>query len=139
MTRRLVQSGLSLVTVLVAYGIYALIAREELELMERHAWLVNVARGAHVVTDDLVVALRDGMIGGAGLDVTDPPQCVLAPAVDDPLRLHRLQAAQTGGLDQPGIDPGSPQLVEGPQTGDTTPEDERVDARLVHSQRPPGV
>jgi len=40
--------------------------------MQPHAWLVNVARGAHVVTDDLVEALRAGMIGGAGLDVTDP-------------------------------------------------------------------
>lgn len=43
-----------------------------LALMERHAWLVNVARGAHVVTDDLVDALRAGTIGGAALDVTDP-------------------------------------------------------------------
>ncbi len=44
----------------------------EFEQMERHAWVVNVARGAHIVTDDLVVALRDGLIGGAGLDVTNP-------------------------------------------------------------------
>lgn len=43
-----------------------------LSLMEPHAWLVNVARGVHVVTDDLVEALRAGTIGGAGLDVTDP-------------------------------------------------------------------
>jgi phosphoglycerate dehydrogenase-like enzyme len=50
----------------------ALIGREELALMEPHAWLVNVARGRHVVTDDLVAALRDGAIGGAGLEVTDP-------------------------------------------------------------------
>ncbi len=43
-----------------------------LRRMERHAWLVNVARGGHVVTDDLVRALREGWIGGAALDVTDP-------------------------------------------------------------------
>lgn len=49
-----------------------MIALGELELMERHAWLVNVARGRHVVTDDLTEALRIGLIGGAGLDVTDP-------------------------------------------------------------------
>ncbi len=48
------------------------ISASELELMESHAWLVNVARGRHVVTDDLVAALKDGVIGGAGLDVTDP-------------------------------------------------------------------
>jgi phosphoglycerate dehydrogenase-like enzyme len=44
----------------------------ELERMPGHAWLVNVARGPHVVTDDLVDALRAGTIGGAALDVTDP-------------------------------------------------------------------
>ncbi len=48
------------------------IGTEELRLMEEHAWLVNVARGRHVRTADLVVALREGWIGGAGLDVTDP-------------------------------------------------------------------
>ena len=40
--------------------------------MREHAWLVNVARGEHVVTDDLVDALRHGTIAGAALDVTDP-------------------------------------------------------------------
>ena len=49
-----------------------IIGARELAAMEPHAWLVNVARGAHVVTDDLVAALRDGVIGGAALDVTDP-------------------------------------------------------------------
>jgi phosphoglycerate dehydrogenase-like enzyme len=43
-----------------------------LDAMPEHAWLVNVARGAHVVTDDLVVALRERRIGGAALDVTAP-------------------------------------------------------------------
>lgn len=49
-----------------------IIGRAELELMESHAWLINVGRGRHVVTDDLVRALRDNSIGGAALDVTDP-------------------------------------------------------------------
>jgi phosphoglycerate dehydrogenase-like enzyme len=49
-----------------------IISSDELAQMERHAWLVNVARGRHVVTDDLVTALQDSIIGGAGLDVTDP-------------------------------------------------------------------
>jgi phosphoglycerate dehydrogenase-like enzyme len=49
-----------------------LIGADELALMESHAWLVNVARGRHIVTDDLVGALGDRIIGGAGLDVTDP-------------------------------------------------------------------
>ena len=49
-----------------------LIGPAELEAMEPHAWLINVARGAHVQTDALVAALAAGSIGGAGLDVTDP-------------------------------------------------------------------
>jgi len=61
--------------------------------MEDHAWIVNVARGRHIVTDDLVDALREGTIGGAGLDVTDPeplpadhplwalPNCIITPHV----------------------------------------------------------
>ena len=49
-----------------------MISRGELEMMEPHAWLVNVARGRHIVTDDLVWALQNGIIGGAALDVTDP-------------------------------------------------------------------
>jgi len=49
-----------------------IVSASELALMESHAWLVNVARGRHIVTEDLVTALRGGQIGGAGLDVTDP-------------------------------------------------------------------
>lgn len=67
------------------------ISRVEFELMEPHAWLVNVARGQHVVTEDLVIALREDVIGGAALDVTDPeplpdghplwrlPNCLITP------------------------------------------------------------
>lgn len=65
----------------------------EFGLMEDHAWIVNVARGRHIVTDDLVAALRGETIGGAGLDVTDPeplpddhplwalPNCIITPHV----------------------------------------------------------
>jgi phosphoglycerate dehydrogenase-like enzyme len=70
-----------------------IISSSELALMEPHAWLVNVARGKHVITDDLVAALRDGVIGGAALDVTDPeplpddhplwtlPNCLITPHI----------------------------------------------------------
>lgn len=46
--------------------------RRRLDLLGDGAWLVNVARGRHVVTDDLVAALTAGRLGGAGLDVTEP-------------------------------------------------------------------
>jgi phosphoglycerate dehydrogenase-like enzyme len=42
------------------------------DAVKRGAFFVNVARGSSVVTDDLVDALDDGRIAGAGLDVTDP-------------------------------------------------------------------
>jgi phosphoglycerate dehydrogenase-like enzyme len=45
------------------------------------AFFVNVGRGQSVVQDELIDALRDGRLGGAGLDVTDPEP--LAP--DSPL------------------------------------------------------
>jgi phosphoglycerate dehydrogenase-like enzyme len=53
-------------------GTEGLIDRRRLGLLAEGACLVNVARGRHVVTDDLVAALRDGTLGSAGLDVTDP-------------------------------------------------------------------
>jgi phosphoglycerate dehydrogenase-like enzyme len=53
-------------------GTVGLIDRRRLELLAPDACLVNVARGQHVVTADLVKALGDGTLGSAGLDVTDP-------------------------------------------------------------------
>ena len=73
----------------------------EFGLMEDHAWIVNVARGRHIVTDDLVDALRAGTIGGAGLDVTDPeplpdghplwslPNCIITPHVGNTPEMAR--------------------------------------------------
>lgn len=40
--------------------------------MKPTAYFVSVGRGASTVTDDLVAALNNGEIAGAGLDVTDP-------------------------------------------------------------------
>lgn len=49
-----------------------LIDKRRLGLVAPGAGLVNVARGRHVVTDDLIPALDDGPLASAGLDVTDP-------------------------------------------------------------------
>ncbi|HET6664372.1 MAG TPA: NAD(P)-dependent oxidoreductase [Acidimicrobiales bacterium] len=53
-------------------GTVGLIDRRRLALLAPDACVVNVARGEHVVTDDVVEALRDGTLGSVGLDVTDP-------------------------------------------------------------------
>jgi phosphoglycerate dehydrogenase-like enzyme len=49
-----------------------MIGERELRTMGPLAVLVNVARGRLVRTDDLVRALQEGWIAGAGLDVTEP-------------------------------------------------------------------
>ncbi|EMA54256.1 D-2-hydroxyacid dehydrogenase [Halococcus salifodinae] len=49
-----------------------LIGAVELDTLEPHAVLVNVARGPVVDTGALVSALQGNAIGGAALDVTDP-------------------------------------------------------------------
>lgn len=85
-----------------------IIGASELAMMESHAWLINVARGRHIVTDDLVEALTNGTIAGAGLDVLDPEplpdghplwsmdNCLITPhvgttdAMGDPLLARRV-------------------------------------------------
>lgn len=37
-----------------------------------HAYFINIGRGRSVVTDDLIKALEEGEVAGAGLDVTEP-------------------------------------------------------------------
>ena len=49
-----------------------LIGWDELCLMKRNAILVNIARGPVVDNEALYRAVRDGVIAGAGLDVTEP-------------------------------------------------------------------
>ncbi len=49
-----------------------IINQQVFEAMRPDSWLINVARGAHVVVPDLEAALRRGSIAGAVLDVTDP-------------------------------------------------------------------
>jgi phosphoglycerate dehydrogenase-like enzyme len=78
-----------------------LIGSAELRAMRSDALLVNIGRGGLVVTSDLVDALRDGEIGFAALDVTDPEplppdhplwasdRCIITPHTANPPVLMR--------------------------------------------------
>ena len=59
-----------------------LVTGRELRLMKPTAFLINTSRGPIVVEQDLIAALRDRAIAGAGLDVFDQEP----PPVDHPLR-----------------------------------------------------
>ena len=73
-----------------------MVDKAALEAMPDTAFLVNVARGMLVNTDDLVDALRNNTIAGAALDVTDPeplpaghplwdlPNALITPHVANP-------------------------------------------------------
>lgn len=86
-------AGASVVVLALALtpATHGILDRRRLELLAADAWVVNVARGAHIVTDDLVRVLAERRIGGAALDVTDPeplpdghplwsePRCIITP------------------------------------------------------------
>lgn len=73
----------------------------QLARMKPTAWLINVARGAHIDTDALITALVERRIGGAGLDVfTEEPlpddhvlwtldNCIITPHVGNDQRMAR--------------------------------------------------
>ena len=58
-------------------------AKEQFRLMKSEAFFINIGRGATVVLDDLVGALREGQLAGAALDVFQqeplPPNHSLSP------------------------------------------------------------
>lgn len=86
--------------------------RRRLSAMLPTAWLVNLGRGAHIVTDDLVDVLSEGLIGGAAIDVTDPEplpdghplwteeRCLITPHVGNTPEMARplLRARVAGNV-----------------------------------------
>ncbi|MCQ9384100.1 D-2-hydroxyacid dehydrogenase [Brevibacterium moorei] len=88
-----------------------LIDSRVLEACAPHAVLVNLGRGASVVTDDLVGALEAGTIAGAILDVTDPEPL---PA-DHPL------------WDAPGV------VITPHMSGDLRDSEERVNDQFIEN------
>ncbi len=86
-----------------------LINARSLNLMKRSAFLVNVARGKHVVSADLADALDGEVIAGAAIDVTDPEplpdghrlwstkNLIITPhTADTPAQVTRMFATRIG-------------------------------------------
>jgi len=64
---------------------HAMIGEPELKLMQRTAFLINIARGSVVDEAALLLALREGRIAGAALDVfTEEPLPPASPFWDLP-------------------------------------------------------
>ncbi|MCQ4343335.1 MAG: D-glycerate dehydrogenase, partial [Sulfolobales archaeon] len=85
---------------------YHLIDYEKLSKMKRTAFLINASRGAVVKEDDLVRALKEGLIAGAALDVFERepigkdhplaqlPNVVLTPHIGSATRETRERMAE---------------------------------------------
>ncbi len=68
---------------------------EFFDAMKPTAYFINMGRGRHAITDDLVAALRDGKIAGAALEALEPeplpedhplwdmPRVIITPHVSD--------------------------------------------------------
>ena len=63
------KSDYIILTVALTEETYHMINKETLAMCKDGAFLVNMARGGIVCTEDLIEALRSGKLGGAGLDV----------------------------------------------------------------------
>ncbi len=95
-----------------------LFGRDEFEMMEDDAWIVNVARGRHIITDHLVEALQNNTIGGAALDVTDPeplpdghalwslPNCIITPHVGNTPGDGQAAPGEAGDGERPSVSQG---------------------------------
>ncbi len=76
------QSDVVSIHVILSDRTRGLVTARELGLMKPSAFLINSSRGPIVVEADLIAALRQGTIAGAGLDVFDREP----PPPDHPLR-----------------------------------------------------
>ncbi|MFD6389626.1 D-isomer specific 2-hydroxyacid dehydrogenase family protein [Nocardia sp. NPDC060259] len=100
-----------------------LIGADELARLRPSSWVVNVARGSLIDTDALVSALSRGVIGGAGLDVTDPeplpdghplwtlPNAIITPHDSNPPQLRLAAFADHVGANIARFVAGEPLLA----------------------------
>ena len=68
----LAESDVVVICLPLTKATHHLFSRDLFRRMKRSAILINVTRGAIVYGEDLMAALSEGLIWGAGLDVTDP-------------------------------------------------------------------
>jgi phosphoglycerate dehydrogenase-like enzyme len=68
----LAQSDVVVIALPLTKATHHLFTRDLFRRMKPSAILINVTRGEIVYGDDLLAALDEGLLGGAGLDVTDP-------------------------------------------------------------------
>lgn len=75
-----------------------LVRTETISRMKKGVILINTARGGLVNEPDMIAALKDGRLGGACLDVTNPEP----PLADNPLRRMEnvLISPHLGGIDE---------------------------------------
>ena len=83
-----------------------MIDQAALKKMKSSAILINTARGSIIAQDSLVLALREGWIKGAALDVTDPeplppnhalydlPNCMVVPHIGSATHGARRRMAE---------------------------------------------
>ena len=101
--QKLRQNKLLILAAAATAETHHIIGATELSLLPCHAVLVNIARGALLDQDALVVALNADQLWGAGLDVSDPeplpadhplwqiPRCVITShSADTPLMTAHL-------------------------------------------------
>jgi phosphoglycerate dehydrogenase-like enzyme len=66
------QSDYLIISIPLDQSTYHLIDDKKIKMMKQSALLINVARGDIIDQDALILALQNGLIRGAGLDVTSP-------------------------------------------------------------------
>jgi phosphoglycerate dehydrogenase-like enzyme len=81
MSQLLGESDVVVICLPLTKATHHMFSRDLFRQMKRTAILINVTRGAIVYGDDLVKALDEGLIWGAGLDVTDPEPLPLEHAL----------------------------------------------------------
>lgn len=100
------QSDFIVVTCPLTTETRGLIGYQEMQMMKPTAYLVNIARGAIVVEDDLRRALEEGLIAGAALDVfTEEPLPPESPLWNTPrLMITPHSSFRSPNSSQRGLD-----------------------------------